>query len=46
MAGPKAIDALIKMVEELGQPPEELLGTELLRGKPGTIWLDPNKCPS
>ena len=44
MAGPHAIDALIVMVEEMGQPPKELLGTELLRGKPGMIWLDPNKC--
>ena len=44
MAGPHAIDQLIVMVEELGQPPEELLGTELLRGKPGMLWLDPNKC--
>ena len=30
MAGPRAIDALIKMVEELEQLPKELLGTELL----------------
>ena len=43
MAGSKAANDLISMVEEWGNPPEALLGAEPLRSRTGMAWFDPNR---